>query len=88
MMHNKRWGFTLLLCAFVLSACVGSVPLTAKNRASTQSISVSEHVTMPDVMFYRGPEYALGGCPTIHDYKKLGILKLRPDSRTSKLFRK
>ena len=28
----------------------------------------------------------LGGCPTIHDYKKLGILKLRPDSRLSRLF--
>ena len=30
----------------------------------------------------------LGGCPTIHDYKKIGILKSRPDGRTSRLFRK
>jgi len=30
----------------------------------------------------------LGGCPRIHDYKRLAILKLRPDSRTSRLFRK
>ena len=32
--------------------------------------------------------YLLGGCPTIHAYKKLGILKSRPDSRTSRFFRK
>jgi len=72
-MQNKRWGFTLLLCAFVLSACVGSVPLTAKNRASTQSISVSEHVTMPDVMFYRGPEYALGALKVPVEYIEKSI---------------
>ena len=72
-MQSKRLGFTLLLCAFVLSACAGSVPLTAKNRASIQSISVSEQVTMPDVMFYRGPEYALGALKVPVEYVEKSI---------------
>jgi hypothetical protein len=41
-------------------ACVSSVPLKPQKRASIQSISINNHVQMPDVMFYRGPEYALG----------------------------
>ena len=72
-MQSKGLGFTLLLCAFVLSACVGSAPLTAKNRASIQSISVSDQVKMPDVMFYRGPEYALGALKVPVEYVEKSI---------------
>lgn len=42
---------------------------------------------LPDLkQFYEMPD--LGGCPTIHAYKKTGSFKSRPDNRTSKLFRK
>jgi hypothetical protein len=59
-MQRKIVNLILVMCIFALTACVSSVPLKPEKKASIQSISIRNHVQMPDVMFYRGPEYALG----------------------------
>ena len=43
----------------LLTACVGSVPMMAKNRVSIRSVVIDRQVALPEVMFYRGPEFAL-----------------------------
>ncbi|MHC4751574.1 MAG: hypothetical protein ACYTFW_17090 [Planctomycetota bacterium] len=57
---RKLVDLAKLTCIIALTACVSSVPLTAEKKASIKSISINNHVQMPDAMFYRGPEYALG----------------------------
>jgi len=48
-----------LFCIALLAACVGSVPMMAKQGESIRSVVIDRQVTLPKVMFYRGPEFAL-----------------------------
>ncbi len=48
-----------LFCITLFAACAGSVPMMAKNRVSIRSVVIDRQVTIPEVMFYRGPEFAL-----------------------------
>jgi hypothetical protein len=50
---------TSLLYITLFAACVGSVPLLAKNRVSIRSVVIDQQVSLPEDMFYRGPEFAL-----------------------------
>ena len=48
-----------LFCIALLAACAGSVPMMAKNRVSIRSVVIDRQVPLPEVMFYRGPEFTL-----------------------------
>lgn len=76
-----------LFCIALLAACAGSVSMTAKNRVSIRSVVIDRQVPLPEVMFYRGPEFTLEafGVPGSMAADKI---KMRNEEKLSLLMRK
>jgi hypothetical protein len=55
-MPKKKIIFTQLVCAVIIISCLScSVPLKSLDKASFQTISISNNVQMPEEMYYNEP---------------------------------
>lgn len=56
-MSKKKMLLTQLVFVVIIISCASSIPLKPQDKASLQTISISNHVEKPDVIYYK--EYSL-----------------------------